>query len=252
VLGAPLAFLTLMGALYWFTVGLGRRYRGALLVFFAALLLAITAFASFASNGPGPPVLAGGIAISLGLGWLGYRVQRRAPREPSAEPILAALVTLAPTTRALQPDDVLGQWRFYVDVAASTVTVDLQAGGRYEQLIDSNSGERIDGPGGEWTLDGPNLELSAYRSARQGATDCVRWFFGDCQNDLILCVKDELQAETMLAARRGETGGIPGQSPFSSDAAAAQASSVKRKAGSRSPSLFVPYGRLGHGGRPAR
>ena len=241
-----------MGALYWFTAGGGRRYLGVAVMLFGAVLLGITAIASFGSNVPDPAVLVAGIIVSVSVSWLGYHVRRWMPREPSAEPILAALVEPTPTTRALQPQDVLGQWRFYVDVAGSTVTVDLQAGGRYQQVIAGNSGKPIDGPGGEWTLDGPNLELSAYRGATRGETSRVRWFFGDCQDDLILFVKDDPQAETMLVARRGEIGGKPGQAPYGGDAAASGANKPTRKASSRSPSLFVPYGRLGHGGRSAR
>ena len=53
-----------------------------------------------------------------------------------------------PTTRALAPDDVLGQWRFYVDAAASTVTVDLLAAGRYRETIAANSSRRNAAPDG--------------------------------------------------------------------------------------------------------
>jgi hypothetical protein len=238
-----------MGGIFWFAFGGGKRYRGACLIAFAALLLAITAMAASAGDGPGLPIAAGGIAISAGLGWLGYRVQRRAPREPSADPLLAALLDATPTTRSLQPQDVVGHWRFYIDAATATVTIDLQTGGRYEQQIVGTSGKQSDGPGGEWTLDGANLELSAYRSIARNETGRAAWFFGDSQGDLILFVKDDPQTEAMLLARRVETSEKCHPLPSSGDFGAAQPS---RKAASRSPSLFVSYGRFGHGGRPAR
>ena len=99
-----------------------------------------------------------GVAVSGGVGWLGYKLRGWIPPEPSAEPILAAVVTPTPTARALSPADVLGQWRFYVDAAASTVTIDLQPGGRYQQVIAGNSSKRNAACDGQWTLAGPNLE----------------------------------------------------------------------------------------------
>ena len=104
---------------------------------------------------------------------------------------------------------MLGPWRFYVDAAASTVTIDLRADGRYTQVLVGNRGQQIDGPGGTWTLDGPYMELSAYRSAVRAVTERVRWFFGDWQQDWVLFVKDGLQAETMLLALKHTVGTIP-------------------------------------------
>ena len=147
---------------------------------------------------------------------------------------------------------MLGQWRFYVDAAASTIIIDLQPGGRYQQTIAGNSSKQNAACDGQWTLDGPNLELSAYRSATRDETSRVRWYFGECEGSLILFVKDDPQAETMLVARRAATGDTPGRNPFGSDAAGSQANQPSRKAGSRSPSLFVSHGRLGHGGNSAR
>ena len=156
-----------------------------------------------------------------------------------------------PTARPLAPQDVQGQWRFYVDAAAGMVTVDLQADGRYSQVIAAISGERIDGPGGQWTLDRANWssrlpQRNARRSNRAG------WFFGDCEGDLILFVKDDPEAKTMLMARRAEQDETPAEDASPGDTAALRATSLKRKANSRSPSLFVSYGRFGHGGKSAR
>ena len=131
-----------MGGLYWFGFGSGRRYLGAVPMLFGALLLGIMTWASCDSDGPGPAVLAAAIVASVSLGWLGYKVQRWMPREPSAEP--------------------------------------------------------------------------------------------------------------MLAARPEEKGEKPPQVPCPGAAAASQATSLKRKANSRCPSLFVSYGRFGHGGRSAK
>jgi hypothetical protein len=238
--------------LYWFTLGRGRRYLGVLVMLFAALLLAIVAIASYGPLALGPVVLVTGVAVSGGVGWLGYKLRGWIPPEPSAEPILAAVVTPTPTARALSPADVLGQWRFYVDAAASTVTIDLQPGGRYQQVIAGNSSKRNAACDGQWTLAGPNLELSAYRSATTDESGRVRWFFGDCESGLILFVKDDPQSEAMLVARRAATGDTPGQSPFADDAASSRTNQPPRKAASRSGSLFVAYGRLGHGGKSAR
>jgi hypothetical protein len=193
-----------MPALFWFTFGGGRRYPGVVVMLFGVLLLAITAIAVLNSNRLSLTVLIPAIIISVLLGWLGYKMPRGMPREPSAMPILAALADPTPTARAIGPQDVLGQWRFYVDAAGSTVIIDLQAGGRYRQVIVGNSGKTIDSPGGEWTLDGPNLDLSAYRSATRVETSRVRWFFGDCQSDLILFVKDDHKTEKMLVSLREE------------------------------------------------
>jgi hypothetical protein len=237
------------GAVYWFTLGGGRRHLGVLVMVFAAAMLAIVAFASCGSSGLGPLFLLPGIAVCVGIGWLGYKLRGWIPPEPSPDPILAAVMAPTPTTRTLGAADVLGQWRFYVDAAASTVTVDLQPGGRCRQTILGNSSKRDATCDGEWSLDGPNLELSTYRSVTRDETGRVRWYFGDCENGLILFVKDDPQAEAMLVARRTGGGDAPGQSPFGSDAASSQAKQPSRKAGSNSPSLFVAHGRLSHGGR---
>ncbi len=251
MLGAPLLFVTLAGAFYWFIFGRGRRYLGVLMMFVGGALLAIAAIVAYHSDYLAPLVLLPGIAVSAGVGWLGYKMRGWIPPEPSPEPILAAIIAPTPTTRTLSPADVLGQWRFYVDAAASTVTIDLQPGGRYQQAIASNSSKHNAACDGQWTLDGPNLELSAYRSATRDETSRVRWYFGDCEGGLILFVKDDPQAETMLVARRA-AGDAPGQNPFGNDAAGSPEKQPSRKASSRSPSLFVAHGRLGHGGNSAR
>jgi hypothetical protein len=244
-----LVFVTLGGMIYWFTLGRGRRFLGFMGMAFAVVLAAIVIFASCGSLGLGPFVLLTGVAVSGGVGWLGYKLNGWIPPEPSPEPILAAAMTPAPTVRALSPADVLGQWRFYVDAAACTVTIDLQPGGRYQQVVIGNSSKRNDACEGQWTLDGPNLELSAYHSATQGDTGRVRWYFGDCESGLVLFVKDDPQSAAMLIARRAAAADAAGQSPFAGDAPSSRTNQPPRKAASRSGSLFADRGRFGHGGK---
>jgi hypothetical protein len=168
-----------------------------------AMVLAIATIASSGLNGAGPALLVTGVAVSVGLGWWGYRVQRSAVGEPPAKTLLAMLAAPVPSARAVRPEDVLGPWRFYADAAASTVTVDLGADGRYSQIIVLNRGERIDCPGGTWTLDGPYVELTSYRSALRAVTERVRWFFGDWEQHLVLFAKDDPQGAAMLLCQRG-------------------------------------------------
>ena len=236
-----------MGGFYWFGFGRGRHYLGILVMVFAAALLAIAGMIAYNFADLWPTILLVGVAVSSGVGWLGYKLRGWIPPEPSPEPILAAVMAPTPTTRTLGPHDVLGQWRFYVDAAASTVTVELLAGGRYQQVIVGSSSKRNATCDGQWTLDGPYLELSAYRSAMLDETSVARWYFGDCEGGLILFVKDDPKAETMLVARRAGTGDTPGNSPFGGDAASSRTNQPSRKASSQSPSLFVARGRLGHG-----
>jgi hypothetical protein len=236
-----LAFVAAIFALRWFVFGGGRRHLGVAVMLVAALLFAITAIAALGSNSAAPAMLVTGAVVSVLLGWVGYMLPRWMPYEPSADPILAAFANPTPTARPLGPQDVLGQWRYYVDPVGCAVTVDLQTDGRYRQVIADISGKPIDGPGGEWTLDGPNLNLDAFRSATRAQTSRVCWFFGDCQGDLILFVKDDPQAETMLVAIRAEK-------VLCTAASASTANKPTRKANSRSPSLFASDGR-GHQGR---
>lgn len=88
-----------------------------------------------------------------------------------------------------------------------------------------------------------------YRSATQGDTGRVRWFFGDCENRLVLFVKDDPQSESMLIARRAAAADATGQSPFAADAPSSRTNQSSRKAAGRSESLFADHGRLGHGGK---
>lgn len=246
MLGVPLLFATLGGGFYWFVFGGGRRHLGIAVMVFAAVLLAVVTIASCDPLGGGAVVLLPGIVISVAVGWLGYKLRGWIPPEPPPEPILAAARSPTPTTRTLSPADVLGQWRFYVDAAFSTITIDLQSGGHYRQIILGNSSKHDASGEGEWSLDGPNLELSVYRSATQGETARVRWFFGDCESGLILFAKDDPQTESMLVARRSANSDALGESPFGNETAL-RAKQTSRRAGSSSPSLFADHGSLGRG-----
>ena len=184
-------------------VAFRRRYPGALPVLLGTAALAAITIASCQPNGPGPTGFTLGIALSVALGWLGYRVQRRVPCASPSSILLATLASPLPSVRSIKPEDVLGSWQFYVDSATSTVTVDLQAHGRYRQVILGNRGERVDGPGGTWSLDGPHLELTAYRSAVRTVTERVHWFFGDWERELVLFAKDDPSSDkTFLSLRR--------------------------------------------------
>ncbi len=185
-----------------------RHCAWAALTLLGVLVLVITAAASCDPYGPGLTVLPPGVIVSVCLGWLGYELHRRKPREPSTDALLATLAAPTPSARALRPEDVLGPWQFYVDAAGSTVIVDLQARGRYRQQIVGNRGERINCPGGTWTVEGPNLELTSYRSAVRATLDRVCWFFGDWQDDLVLFAKDEPESTTMLLGLRPAAGSM--------------------------------------------
>ena len=195
------SFLTV--AMFAVAVGCRRRYPGALPVLLGGVALVAITITSCQPAGPGPAGFTVGIALSVGLGWLGYRVQRSAPPAPTPSLLAAALASPLPSARAIRPEDVWGSWQFYIDAAASTVTVDFQADGDYRQTIVSNRGERVDGPGGTWTLDGPHLELDSYRSVLRAVTERVRWLFGDWDEELVLFVTDDPRSDkTFLGLRR--------------------------------------------------
>jgi hypothetical protein len=179
-----------------------RRCLGAVPMLLGVLLLATTTCASCSMDGPGTPAFIAGVALSVCLGWWGYRLQRSRPRGSSGAILLAMLAAPAPSRRTLRPEDVLGPWQFYVAAAASMVTVDLQADGRYTQVIVGHRGERSDCPGGTWTLDGPQVELTSYRSAVRAVTDRVRWLFGDWQKELVLLAQDDPQSTSRLLGQR--------------------------------------------------
>jgi hypothetical protein len=141
------------------------------------------------------------VVVAVVLGGSSYLAQQRKARR-AAEALLAETVEPTPSVRTIRPEDVLGAWRFYVDAAASTVTVELLAEGRYRQVIVRNSGEQTECSGGTWTLEGPFIELSSYRDALSGATHKMRWFFGDWQGDLALFATDDPEAAASLLALR--------------------------------------------------
>ena len=74
--------------------------------------------------------------------------------------------------------------------------------GAYTQVIVGNGGEQIEWPGGTWTLDGPALKLTSYRSAAGKSTEDVCWFFGQWETELVLLAKDDSQGDTVLLGLR--------------------------------------------------
>lgn len=199
VLAAPMAPCILVVMLYGIFLGWWRRYLGAVLCMLSLLLLSITTIASCDPLGPGPVAFAIGLTISVWLGWLGYKELQAGPRKPSAAP---PLPTPAVATRAVWPKDVIGRWRFYIDAITSTVTIDLQSDGSYSQVVVNNLGKQIDCPGGLWTLDGPYMNLTSYRSAVRDVIAPARWFFGDWQNSLVLFAKDDPESDRAFLSVR--------------------------------------------------
>ncbi len=179
-----------------------RRWPGVIPLLLAPLLLFGIFWAACSPAGLGTPAFVGGVAVCVSLGWWGYARQRRGPRESPVESLLATLAAPAPSGRTLRPEDVLGSWQFYVDAATSMVIVDLQPGGHYTQVIVGNRGERQEGPGGTWTLEGAQVELSAYRSAVRAMTDRVRWLFGEWQRELVLFAQDDPAGPKRLLGQR--------------------------------------------------
>lgn len=172
---------------------------GVVLVVLGLLLLSITTIASCDPSGPGPVAFAIGLTISVWLGWWGYKELRAGPRKSSAA---APLPTPAVSTRSVGPKDVIGRWRFYIDAITSTVTIDLRSDGSYSQVVVNNLGRQIDCPGGLWTLDGPYMNLTSYRSATRDAIALAQWFFGDWQNSLVLFAKDDPENDGALVGVR--------------------------------------------------
>jgi hypothetical protein len=192
------ALLTVCGLLALSAVSLTRHYPRAFLLFLGAVVLAVAIILWCEPNSPRLIGFATGVVLSLCLIWLGYR----APREPAAEGFLRKLLPPVPATRAVEPEEVFGPWQFYVDDAASTVTVDLQADGHYTQTIVPTYGDRITCPGGAWTLDGPYVELTGYRSAVRETMNRVCWFFGEGKQDLVLWARDDPQSDADLLGQR--------------------------------------------------
>jgi hypothetical protein len=202
---AGLLLCALLGVRYGLGDDVGRRYLGIAPMLLGVLVLGLVTVASARQDGPGPAILVPGVAVSVCLVWWGYRVWRSRPRDSLAETLLAMQAAPAPSAAAVRPEEVLGPWRFYVDAAASTVTIDLHGDGRYTQVIVGNRGERTECPGGDWTLDGPYVELTSYRSAARKVARGVRWFFGQWEKGLVLFAKDDPQGERSLLGLRAAT-----------------------------------------------
>lgn len=191
--------VALVAAFYGLASRWGWRQSGIVIQAIGVLGLFVALWISADPKGPDPTVtIVAGAITAASLLLLGHALRRRKPRQPPADYLAATLAPPVACDRAFHRDDVLGAWHFYVDAVASTVTIDLRPDGRYTQVIARNSGGAIDCPGGVWTLEGPYLELASYRSALRATTQNVRWFFGEWENGLVLCAKDDPDAATTL------------------------------------------------------
>jgi hypothetical protein len=179
-----------------------QRYVGVVRMLLGIVVLLIAMMVCSQADGPRPLFFTWGVVASVCLGWWGYRARRRRPPDPFAEVLLSLPTAPAASARTVEPAEVLGAWRFYVDAAASTVTIDLHGDGRYTQVIVGNGGERTECPGGAWTLDGPFVALTSYRSAAREVIQGVRWFFDEWEKELVLFAKDDPRGETTLLGLR--------------------------------------------------
>ncbi len=182
--------------------GWWRHFMWASLMLLGVSVLVIMTMVLCDPNGPSLSFFPLGAAVSVCLVWLGNKARLRRPCKSPPDTLLETIVVPVPSAQVIRPEDVLGPWRFYVDAAMSTVTIDLQADGRYRQVIVGNRGEQINCPGGTWTLEAAYLDLASYRSAVRAVTENVRWFFGDWHKDLVLFAKDDPLSETMLQGRK--------------------------------------------------
>ena len=135
------------------------------------------------------PFLAGTFGIGVLGSCLYLACRRRSPARSSParpEPVLVA----TPATGPVRPQDLVGDWCFYLDAVASTVKMEFRPDGTFAETLVSNRGERTECPGGTWALDGPRVELTGYRSAVAGTIEHVWWFFGDTPAGLRLFGKD--------------------------------------------------------------
>lgn len=192
----------------WLLGGGGRRFVGFAILLAGTVLTAIGVAGYFASDDLDSAPFAFIAAMGAAMCYLGYWIHRRRPAAPLLGRLVATIAEPIPSNREISPEDVLGTWQFYVDDAMRTVTIDLRADHRYEQMLVSNQGERVDAPGGTWKLDGPYLELSSYRSAAREATQCIRWFFGDLGKEWVLFATDTPRGESTLLGLRREAGAV--------------------------------------------
>lgn len=131
---------------------------------------------------------------TCGLGVLGSCLyltcrRRRPPARSSPPPPDPGLVP-TPATGPVTPQDLVGNWSFYLDDAAITVRLEFRPDGTFAQSLVDNRGERTPCPGGTWVLDGPHVVLTGYQSATAGTIERVRWLFADTPAGLALFGKD--------------------------------------------------------------
>jgi hypothetical protein len=197
VVGYPVLVLGLMAAAYALYRGHWRRVVSAA---FALLAVAWVAAMVFLRAESGTLLL--GTCGLVALGSCLYVTCRRRPRARSSKPRPEPGFVPTPTARPIRPQDLVGNWSFYLDDAAVTVRLEFRPDGTFAQSLVSNRGERTECPGGTWTLDGPHVELVGYQSAAAGTIERVRWLFADTPAGLSLFGKDHPSLEKPLRQSR--------------------------------------------------
>jgi hypothetical protein len=102
------------------------------------------------------------------------------------EPFDAGPLSTAPTTKQVTPDDVLGQWQFYLDSASRSVILDFRPDGTFVECIVPIQGATRECPAGTWKLEGPLVHLAGYVMAAQGVSQSCTWWLIDTPSGLAL------------------------------------------------------------------
>jgi len=185
VVGYPILVLGLLAAAYAWYRG---HWRAVVYVVFG-MLAAAWVIAMVFLGAERATVLLGTCAIGVLGSCLYLTCHRRRPaRSSKARPERVFVPT--PTTGPVTPQDLVGNWSFYLDDASITVRLEFRPDGTFAQSLVNNRGERTPCPGGTWALDGPHVELTGYQSATAGTIERARWFFGETPAGLGLFGKD--------------------------------------------------------------
>ncbi len=91
-----------------------------------------------------------------------------------------------PTAAAVNEQDLVGRWQFYLDELATTVVLDFQPGGSLRQSLISNQEPRTDYESGSWRLEGPLVHLEGYVRARDAARIALTWWMVETAAGLAL------------------------------------------------------------------
>ncbi len=137
------------------------------------------------------PVPLGILVGVVALGGFGGLTRHRRPKPKSAPRLVRPVANPMPTSRPVTPGDLVGEWSYYADAVASIVIVRFRTDGTYAQEIVTSGGGRTACPGGTWTLNGPWIELTDFRSPTAATTARVRWFFAEGPIGLALFGTDQ-------------------------------------------------------------